>query len=73
MERGATLQIRPGLENVCLIYKEVWFAGQVFIDSSYFLTPCIYVYMYKWNPSVDEVSPLNLKLENQKQSLQIQG
>ena len=35
MERGATLQIWPGLENVCLIYKEVWFAGQVFIDSSY--------------------------------------
>ena len=32
MERGATLQIRPGLENVCLIYKEVWFAGQVFMS-----------------------------------------
>lgn len=29
--------------------------------------------MYKWNPSVDEVSPLNLKLQNQKQSLYIQG
>ena len=25
--------------------------------------------MYKWNPSVDEVSLLNLKLQNQKQSL----
>lgn len=29
--------------------------------------------MYKWNPSVDEVSLLNLKLQNQKQSLYIQG